>query len=513
MPSNSMNLILPTPSVTPGPTYATQLNTALTAVAEHDHSSGNGVKVTPAGMNIISDLSMQGSNLTVARSLRMQNQSGVLIESADIGCLYIVNGDLYYQNIAGTAIQVTSGGGINIASTGTIGGDYGQPGVTAAVNYSDTNKVFAFTQDTGEAAEIFSGTINIADAGSGSLSVGITANSATASYDIILPLAAPTGDDQVFAISSAGQASFRDIDGTTGQITVTKSATAFTVSLPATITSSQTFSGTNTFSGATTLSSTTTLSGTATVSGACTFSNTTTFSGATTGRGIVPLGAVLPTFPALSGAYACVATTAADSNGYVLCNGQTISDGTSTMNGVVIPNINNDVFLKGNTTSNTSGGANTVTLTSTELPAHTHTGPSHTHTIDHGHSNTFALGGTTSFATTSHTHGTSTLYASIELSGSTLYGRDAFSGSWTSTEQFTSLSPAYSSIARSFGTPINGSTDTPSATGTVSFSGAVTSMTGSSGSSGTAATGSTGSGSAFSIQPKYITAVYVMRIK
>jgi hypothetical protein len=506
MATNSMNLVLPTPSVTPGPTYATQLNTALTEVAEHDHSSGNGVKITPAGLNLIADLDLQENNLVDARSIRMVNQGGVLAESTDVGCMYVVNGDLYYQNTSGTAIQVTSGGGINIASVGTIGGDYGQPGVNAAVNYSDSTKTFSFTQEAGEAAEIFSGTINIAAADSGALSVGITANASTVSYDIILPLAAPA-DDQILSIDATGQGTWRDLNGTAGQIEVAHSSTAHTIALPSTITKNITFSGTNTFSG------NNTHSGNNTLSGSNTFSGVNTFSGATTGRGVVPLGAVLPTFPALTGAYACAATTAADSNGYVLCQGQTIVDATSTMNGVVIPNINNDVFLKGNTTSNTSGGANTVTLTSTELPSHTHTVSNHTHTIDHGHSNTFALGGTTSFATTSHTHGTSALYASIELSGSTLYGRDGFSGSWTSTEQFTSLSPATSTIARSFGTPINGSTDGPSATGTVSFSGAVTSHTGSSGSAGAQTSSSTGSGSAFSIQPKYITAVYIMRIK
>jgi hypothetical protein len=90
------------------------------------------------------------------------------------------------------------------------------------------------------------------------------------------------------------------------------------------------------------------------------------------GYGSVPLGAVLATFPGLIGAYACAATTAADALGFVKCGGQTISDATSAMNGVVVPNINNSVFLMGATSSGTTGGANTLDLSHAHTYAHTH---------------------------------------------------------------------------------------------------------------------------------------------
>jgi len=85
--------------------------------------------------------------------------------------------------------------------------------------------------------------------------------------------------------------------------------------------------------------------------------------------GLVPIGGVVATIPALAGAYACTATTAADDLGYVVCGGQVINDATSPLNGRTIPNINNDVFLKGHATSNTTGGSNT----------HTHSVPGHYH--------------------------------------------------------------------------------------------------------------------------------------
>ena len=93
--------------------------------------------------------------------------------------------------------------------------------------------------------------------------------------------------------------------------------------------------------------------------------------------GLVPIGGVIATIPALAGSYSCTATTAADELGYVVCNGQVIADATSPLNGRTIPNINNDVFLKGHTTSNTAGGSNT----------HDHTVPGHYHYYGHHWSN------------------------------------------------------------------------------------------------------------------------------
>lgn len=75
--------------------------------------------------------------------------------------------------------------------------------------------------------------------------------------------------------------------------------------------------------------------------------------------GHLPIGSVIATFPNLTGAYSTAATTAADACGLVLCGGQTIADATSPMNGQVIPNINNSVFLMGYSTAGTTGGAAT----------------------------------------------------------------------------------------------------------------------------------------------------------
>ena len=57
--------------------------------------------------------------------------------------------------------------------------------------------------------------------------------------------------------------------------------------------------------------------------------------------------------------------------GWVECDGATISDAESPMNGVALPDLNGGEFLEGRATSGATGGSATM--------AHTHTGPSHTH--------------------------------------------------------------------------------------------------------------------------------------
>ncbi len=87
----------------------------------------------------------------------------------------------------------------------------------------------------------------------------------------------------------------------------------------------------------------------------------------------VPVGIVLPTFPSLGG-YKCVALEKADEFGFVLCNGQTINDQSSSFNGKIIPNLNNNSFLKGSIKDNVSSGnkENKINYNHTHNYAHTH---------------------------------------------------------------------------------------------------------------------------------------------
>ena len=59
--TTNMLLVLPTPGQQLGPTWATNLNTALELVDEHDHTSGKGKKIGVAALTIDADLDFKPS--------------------------------------------------------------------------------------------------------------------------------------------------------------------------------------------------------------------------------------------------------------------------------------------------------------------------------------------------------------------------------------------------------------------------------------------------------------------
>ena len=245
--------------------------------------------------------------------------------------------------------------------------------------------------------------------------------------------------------------------------------------------------------------------------------------------GTIPLGSVVATFPNLTGAYVCTATTVADANGFVKCNGQTIADVTSSMNGAVIPNINNSVFLQGSTTAGSTGGAASVTLGTANLPAHSHT-----------------ISGTASASSISGTAAAQSWSGSVSGSNST----SGISGTAAAQSWGGSVSGGSYNVGAilqfnngSFGSGgsqpnivdnvIRGPTSNPSVSGSnnassisgtanaQSWSGSVSGSNSTSGVTGTAVGQSfsttsgngPGTSTAFSIVPVFISTVYVMRIK
>lgn len=112
MTTPNMGLTVPTPGTTPGPTYATDVSDALTTIDGHTHtgaSNHDGAQIPAAGLNFNADITAQNHNLKSLRSVRFQNQGSPLVAVGDVGCVYEAAGDLWYNNSAGNAVQLTAG--------------------------------------------------------------------------------------------------------------------------------------------------------------------------------------------------------------------------------------------------------------------------------------------------------------------------------------------------------------------------------------------------------------------
>ena len=109
MATPNMNLSLPTVSVTVGPTYGAENNTAFTDIDAHDHTSGKGVQVPSSGLNINADLDFQSNRADSLLSTKFTSQVSTLTGASNANSVYVVSGDLYYTNSGGSAIQLTSG--------------------------------------------------------------------------------------------------------------------------------------------------------------------------------------------------------------------------------------------------------------------------------------------------------------------------------------------------------------------------------------------------------------------
>jgi hypothetical protein len=232
--TDNMDLNIQTPLTTSGPTWAAQINNNFSIIDGHNHTPGKGASLSQASITISGNYAFNTFRIVDAGSIQFTDLTVAPSGSGDINGIFSVNGDMYWVNAAGVAVKITSGSGINISSVGTIGGDYGQSGVTASALYSDTTKTFSWTQASGIAAKMAAGSLIIYHESTGVQGVTLASKAATAQYTLSFPTVAPTTTNMLRAYDAAGDSIFKTIT-TDGTLAVTPSASTFAFSLPQSI--------------------------------------------------------------------------------------------------------------------------------------------------------------------------------------------------------------------------------------------------------------------------------------
>lgn len=218
-------------------------------------------------------------------------------------------------------------------------------------------------------------------------------------------------------------------------------------------------------------------------------------------------------------------------SGWLLCQGQTIANADSTYpdlwaaapsgwksgTSLTLPNMKGRFpvgFDSSVSTWNSIGGTGgdiTKSLSVTHIPAHTHTGPAHTHSIAHNHASvTSGSGGaahTHSFSATTASSGThSHAYRdriNTTASGSSGYPMRSNNSGTDSTDRTTESAGSHTHT-------VSGTSGSTTASHTHSVD--LPNYTGDSGAASyTGDTGSTGSGSSFSILPPFIILNFIVK--
>lgn len=194
----NMGLTEPIVSQTTGTAYATYINQSLTLIDRHDHTPGNGVQITPAGLNINSTVDFKNNsaiNLT-STNFVLQSIDPVLAQT-----LYVKDGsetiplpDLWYYD-GNTHIQITSNGQTATTLANLPGESY-------------SSGTFTWRQGTGSTtpAQFDIGSIVIRPTTAGAATgVSLVAPSA-ANYQLTFPTALP-GSTSLMALDASGNIS------------------------------------------------------------------------------------------------------------------------------------------------------------------------------------------------------------------------------------------------------------------------------------------------------------------
>lgn len=210
-----MNLQLPIPGLCSGPEYAIDLDSALTLVDAHTHIPGQGLPIPTLGINLDADLAFNSFNAITLRTTRFINQSAPLSLVTDLNEVYVVNGELFFNDGLGNQVQITLGGEVDVAGSGNI---IGMGGTSAAVVYTNINHTFSFYSNTNTPAFMYMGPLTIGRNTANPFTVTIQPSaSQPADYTLTLPPALPASL-ALLTVNTSGTESFTTPDNSTTSI-------------------------------------------------------------------------------------------------------------------------------------------------------------------------------------------------------------------------------------------------------------------------------------------------------
>jgi hypothetical protein len=199
----NMSLLKPTPANDPG-TWDDQLNPSLELIDTHDHTTGKGVKVPSAGININASLPFNDNAAISLKALSFTAQASYSVARS----LFVKSSDneLYWRTNAGTDVKLTSGTTLNLSLVGGIGGDYAAAG--ASLYYDDANQAYRFLEATplpNSWSRVLCGDLDLYEHASGITNrVRLQSPAAlAASYAVTMPAALP-GSTTPLQMSSTG---------------------------------------------------------------------------------------------------------------------------------------------------------------------------------------------------------------------------------------------------------------------------------------------------------------------
>ncbi len=200
----NMGLIMPSPGDDAG-TWDDLINAAADAIDAHDHSSGSGVQVPTAGLNIDADLTFGGFSATEVKAVRFTQQATISAFTRGLAWKTSTN-ELYAIKSDGTEVRITNGSTLDVTAAAGFGGDYASSDALASFDQASGEYRFyssdATTPDTW--GKLSSEQINIHPAGTGSNRVQLKAPAGlAASYSVTYPAALPAATRRV-SITSAG---------------------------------------------------------------------------------------------------------------------------------------------------------------------------------------------------------------------------------------------------------------------------------------------------------------------